>query len=277
MNISVKTAWISLMTFGIGPIRHHGLMKERGGKVMKVIYEPKGRAREYAALACNLYHGCTHGCAYCFVPTMPGFPSAEAFHAKAEPRKLIIEKFSEDLGRLAEKGRSEPVLLCFSCDPYQPIEATEKITRSALSVANYWKHSVSILTKGGKLAERDFDILAQNPRNEFGVTLTCGFGDEHKRWEPFAASTWERIVSLKYAKRCEIKTWVSFEPVLDPHIVYQLIKETYPYIDHYKVGKLNYHPHAKTINWPEFRKRVVEVLEEVGANYYIKKDLREAK
>ena len=26
---------------------------------MNVIYEPKGRAREYAPLACNLYMGCT--------------------------------------------------------------------------------------------------------------------------------------------------------------------------------------------------------------------------
>ena len=26
-----------------------------------VIYEPKGRAREYAALAANLYSGCQHG------------------------------------------------------------------------------------------------------------------------------------------------------------------------------------------------------------------------
>lgn len=35
---------------------------------MNVIYEPKGRAREYAPLACNLYMGCTHGCKYCYAP-----------------------------------------------------------------------------------------------------------------------------------------------------------------------------------------------------------------
>jgi len=36
-----------------------------------VIYEPSGRAREYAPLACNLYnpglhYGCPYGCTYCF-------------------------------------------------------------------------------------------------------------------------------------------------------------------------------------------------------------------
>jgi DNA repair photolyase len=30
-----------------------------------LIYQPAGRAREYAALACNVYSGCDHGCAYC--------------------------------------------------------------------------------------------------------------------------------------------------------------------------------------------------------------------
>ena len=38
---------------------------------MKIIYEPKGKALEYAPLACNLYKGCPHGCRYCYGPTLP--------------------------------------------------------------------------------------------------------------------------------------------------------------------------------------------------------------
>ena len=33
-----------------------------------LIYEPSGRAREYAPLALNLYNGCPHGCTYCYAP-----------------------------------------------------------------------------------------------------------------------------------------------------------------------------------------------------------------
>lgn len=33
---------------------------------MGVIYEPKGKAREYCELAVNLYRGCGHGCLYCY-------------------------------------------------------------------------------------------------------------------------------------------------------------------------------------------------------------------
>ena len=31
---------------------------------MKPIYEPKGKAREYADLALNIYTGCPNGCEY---------------------------------------------------------------------------------------------------------------------------------------------------------------------------------------------------------------------
>ena len=45
--------------------------------MMSTIYEPKGRAREYAARALNLYKGCPHNCAYCFNRTMPWSDSAK--------------------------------------------------------------------------------------------------------------------------------------------------------------------------------------------------------
>lgn len=35
-----------------------------------LIYQPRGQAGEYAALATNPYRGCGHGCAYCYVPAV---------------------------------------------------------------------------------------------------------------------------------------------------------------------------------------------------------------
>ena len=37
---------------------------------MSIIYQPKGKAREYSPLAANLYLGCNHGCKYCYAPSI---------------------------------------------------------------------------------------------------------------------------------------------------------------------------------------------------------------
>ena len=39
-------------------------------KMMKPIYEPKGKAKEYGDYAINIYTGCPHKCFYCFSPNV---------------------------------------------------------------------------------------------------------------------------------------------------------------------------------------------------------------
>jgi len=67
--------------------------------------------------------------------------------------------------------------------------------------------------------------------------------------------------------------WVSCEPVIYPEATFELIKLTAPFVDHYKVGTLNYHPHGKTIDWPKFAREVKQLLEGLGKPYYLKRDL----
>ena len=88
------------------------LSGKEGGEV-KIIYEPKGAALEYAPLAANLYSGCVHGCRYCFVPGVMR-KTRETFHAKAEPRKDVIRLFEDDCMTLAGGGRrsGNPSVLC---------------------------------------------------------------------------------------------------------------------------------------------------------------------
>jgi hypothetical protein len=74
-----------------------------------------------------------------------------------------------------------------------------------------------------------------------------------------------------------IKTWVSFEPVIDPDAVYRLLDQTHEFTDFYKVGRLNYHDHARTINWVEFREQIEARLRKLGKPYLLKKDLLAAK
>jgi len=70
-----------------------------------------------------------------------------------------------------------------------------------------------------------------------------------------------------------IPTWVSLEPVIDPIQSLEIIRTTHDYVDVFKVGKWNHDKEASKINWPKFAKDAVNLLNELGAQYYIKKDL----
>ena len=58
---------------------------------LRVIYESKGAAREYAAKAVTLYRGCGHGCIYCYVPGVLRMTRADWAAMDATPRKGILE------------------------------------------------------------------------------------------------------------------------------------------------------------------------------------------
>lgn len=245
-----------------------------------VIYGPRGKAGEYASLALNLYRGCSHGCTYCFAPKST-FIDREKYHDPAfiKPRRDILEDLQ--VQAMAMAGDPREILLCFTCDPYQPMERETMLTRRTLAILVSNRLRVTILTKAGPWGlVRDRDILKMNhlsqPPNTWAVSLT--FDDYMKAmdWEPLAASPAERVLSLRLAKEAGLNTWVSFEPVIDPEAVYHLLDATYEFVDFYKVGKLNYHPRAQEIDWRRFKMEMEERLTKLGKPYYLKKDLIEA-
>ena len=235
---------------------------------MNIIYESRGRAQEYCKLAANLYKGCGHGCTYCYAVAAT-FSNREQFHRNPAPRPGVLEKLRSDtLGFKADS----PVLLSFTSDPYQPIDQETGLAREAIKVMKQAGLKVAILTKGGHRADRDFDLLDYG--DEFGVTLTCTDPDMSREWEPGAALPDERIASLKAAFAKGLKTWVSLEPVIDPEQTLDLIRQTSPFVNKFNVGILNHHPLSNTIDWRAFGERAVELLDGLGCQYYVKKDLR---
>ena len=233
-----------------------------------VIYEPRGRAGEYAPLAVNLYRGCQHGCVYCYAPDAT-FMDREEFQ-KATPRENIIKKLEKDAAKVKADGATGNVLLCFSTDPYQPLDEIHQLTRRAILILHNYGFNITILTKGGLRAERDLDLY--QPGDEFATTLTLLDDAKSLQWEPQAALPNERILMLKKANVRGIKTWVSLEPVIEPAETLAIIKETHQFVDLYKVGTLNNYPNK--IDWHKFAYDVVAVLEQYECQYYLKKDLR---
>ncbi len=231
-----------------------------------VIYEPKGAAREYSHLAINLYHGCRFACEYCYAPSI-AFKKLAEWSANPQPKKNILARIEADAKKMAGDPRS--ILLCFTSDPYQSPEAA-KLTRDTLLILEKYNLTATVLTKGGEAAIRDFDIL-QRTGWKFGTTLSYLSDDIQKKWEPNAGTVNSRIIAIRHAAKRGIETWVSVEPVMDAEEALKLIKLLHSEVNFWKIGKMN---HRKLdIDWKKFHDDTVELLDSLGAKYYIKKEL----
>ncbi len=82
-----------------------------------------------------------------------------------------------------------------------------------------------------------------------------------------------RLDAIQEFHAAGIPTWVSLEPVLDPISALEIIRQTHSFVDLFKVGKLNYHPLAQTIDWSKFAREAIELLKSLEKDYYIKQDL----
>jgi len=240
---------------------------------MSIIYEPKGRAKEYSLLAANLYTGCSHGCLYCYAPGVLRMDK-EKFHTEVAARKDVVKQIEKEAAALACTDRR--VLLCFTCDPYQPLDDELQLTRQVLQILKKHRVPFQILTKGGMRAARDFDLYEK--WDAFATTMTfmqptfmqpC----YSEIWEPRAALPDERVSAIKIAKEAGIQTWVSLEPVIDIWESLKIISQTHDFVDHYKIGKLNYIEPPVPVDWRRFGKEAITLCEFYGKSYYIKQDL----
>lgn len=227
--------------------------------IHKPIYQPKGAAEEYAkesGLALNIYTGCPHRCYYCFAPQVLHM-DLEKFHNCIEPRKDIVESVRRQVER--EKITGQLIHLCFVCDPY-PTGYDTTPTREIIKLLKESGNHVQILTKGD--GSRDFDLL--DGGDWYGVTL-----DGSSDW---VYSPNSRLVDVCIANAIGIKTWCSFEPVVNAEEVLSYIENFSDIFDKIKIGKLNYHP--SDIDWAEFGRKAEALCRELGLDYYIKDSLR---
>ncbi len=240
---------------------------------LRVVYAPGDQAAEYAALAVNLYRGCSYGCAYCFAPGLMR-ATREEYRASPRPCKDVLAKLRRDCQDL-EGTNPPPIQLGFISDPYQPIDDDLQLTRRALVELKGHGLRAQILTKAGPdRVGRDLDLLG--PGDRVGATLTLAEDESSLAWEPGAALPRERLAMLEEARARGLATWASMEPVLDPAQTLDLIYQAAPVVDWFAVGKLNHHHHAARIDWPRFARDAVDLLEALGCRYYLKQKLREA-
>lgn len=240
---------------------------------MSIIYQPKGKAREYSPLAVNLYDGCNHGCKYCYAPSIR-FKTREEYY-NVNQRRNVLQELEKDCKKYSYSKNQ--VLLTFMSDPYNKLNDKFNITRKALELFYKYNIPISILTKS-KSVLNDINIFKKFENHiKVGMTLTFDNNKDSLNIEPEASLPEERIETLKMLKENNIITWASFEPVIKPKQSLNMIKKSLSYVDVYKIGKINnYQSIDKTIDWNDFLKKSVEILREAEKPFYVKYDLRQA-
>ena len=240
---------------------------------MDLIYETRGKAREYAPLAADLFSGCVHRCGYCYVPGSANVPP-DRFHRQCSPRQNILRRLNADLDELEDRHDNRLILLSFGCDPYPPPPHDSTVTRAVIKRLAERNRRVTVLTKGGTRALRDFDLLAASTQASFGSTLVFTEQQDADIWEPGAANLADRIEAIQAARRRGIPTWVSIEPVISPSQAIALVEQYHTLVDHWKVGKVNHLPEIeKAVDWRRFRDEITRTFKSVGADFYLKKSL----
>ena len=123
---------------------------------MKAIYEPAGKAREYADLACNLYRGCVHGCKYCFAPAVLHM-TADNFHARAQLRPGILEALAKE----APAYRGEP----------RRVQVLESVTAYHRRLRQVPMSPSELVAERGRRTRRAAQREAQGPAVELPLEM----------------------------------------------------------------------------------------------------------
>jgi DNA repair photolyase len=175
----------------------------------------------------NAYRGCEHGCIYCFArPThafhdlSPGLDFETKLFAKPDAAKLL----RETLAKL--NYRPAPIAMGTNTDPYQPIEAHYRITRSILELCLETRHPVTITTKSDRVLQ-DFDLIADLARHSLvsvGVSVTSLDPRLSGLLEPRAASPAKRLQALGMLAAAGVPCHVSVSPII-PSITDSFIEE----------------------------------------------------
>ncbi len=167
--------------------------------------------------AVNPYRGCEHGCVYCYArPThaylnlSPGLD----FETRLIARPGIGAVLARELSR---KGYQPKVMVLGSnTDPYQPIEATERVTREVLEVLRDFRHPLGITTRGA-LVERDLDLLAPLAAQglaRVGISVTTLDAGLARRMEPRAPAPARRLQMIRRLADAGVPVRVMVSPVI---------------------------------------------------------------
>ena len=172
----------------------------------------------------NPYRGCQHGCSFCYARATHAFLGAETddtFQNLIFVKQNAADALRRQLDRLfrsRRKGVSEvgSVAIGTATDPYQPIEATARVTRGCLEVLAEYPMPVSITTRS-PLILRDIDLLKRISVRSINISIHTVNHAVWKHFEPTTPSPEKRLETVKRLAEEGLPVGVFLAPVL-PYI-----------------------------------------------------------
>jgi DNA repair photolyase len=195
----------------------------------KIISESNSPDLSFVA-SVNPYHGCEHGCIYCYARNSHeywGFDAGLDFESKI----MIKPNAAKLLEQQLNKPNYQPkvILLSGNTDCYQPAERKFKITRSLLKVFLKYKHPVSIITKNN-LILRDLDLLQELNKHgllHVSISITSLNEDLRLKLEPRTVTGKGRLKVVETLAKHNIPVRVMVAPIipgLNSHEIVDIIK-----------------------------------------------------
>lgn len=139
----------------------------------------------------NPYTGCSHACAYCYVPDV-----AHVERGRWGSYVLVKRNLPRVLARELKRKPRKDVFLSSATDPYQPAEATHQVTRRALELLARADWPLGVLTRN-PLVRRDIPIFRRFSQIEIGMSVPT-LDDEIRRLvEPGAPPIEGRLRTLR--------------------------------------------------------------------------------
>ena len=158
----------------------------------------------------NPYVGCQHACTYCYARFMKRFtghkePWGEFVDVKINGPDLLPMEI--------KRKRKGNVWVSGVCDPYQPLEAKYRLTRSCLKILREHDWPVIVQTRS-PLVLRDIDVLKGARYFEVGFTVTTVDDCIRKWFEPGAPAIKDRLNALDVLHQAGIRTYAMIAPML---------------------------------------------------------------
>ena len=244
----------------------------------KALYSPKGAAREYAAVGCNIYTGCKHDCQYCYLKrgVLSHVMGGTEIKLKScfRDEDDAVMTFCKEIDKHREYLQKVGIFFSFSTDPL--IKETRDVTKCCIIQANIRYIPVKLLTKNADFIDDDVFMswmMSEDVKRTvaFGFTLT-GRDD----MEPNASPNQARIAAMKRLHDMGFKTFASIEPIIDFDNSFKMIEQSAGFCDLFKIGlrsgvKKDYY---KPEECAYFIGKVTGLCDRIGFKVYWKESIR---